>query len=189
VHRIRNIPLTVTAEQAEILKPIRQKAALCRKSIVKTATEYTRETKKWTILAAVLATAMQFVAVQQLPASQNRQPDCRIDAGSCVKTAEGLSVILDITPKPLKVMRDLTFLVTVTDRGKPVTDASVQIDLTMPGMFMGKNVVRLSHRADGVYEGKGVIIRCPSGEKIWQASVTIQQAAKKTVLSYVFEVP
>jgi uncharacterized GH25 family protein len=103
--------------------------------------------------------------------------------------AGDLSVVLDIFPKPLKVMRELTFTVTVKDKGKPVTDASILISLSMPGMFMGKNIVRLPHRADGVYDGTGVIVRCPSGEKIWQASVAIERGEKKTAANYVFEVP
>lgn len=139
--------------------------------------------------AVVLSAILLFCGAQQISASQTAQPDCRVNSGACVKTSGALSVVFDISPKPLKVMRELTFTVTVKDQGKPVTDASILINLSMPGMFMGKNIVRLAHRADGVYDGTGVIIRCPSGGKIWQASVAIERGGKKTIANYVFEVP
>jgi hypothetical protein len=141
------------------------------------------------ILAAVLSATVLLCGAQQISASQTTQPDCRFDAGPCVRTAGALSVVLDIAPKPLKVMRELTFTVTVKDKDQPVKDATILINLSMPGMFMGENIVRLAHRADGVYDGTGVIIRCPSGGKIWQASVAIERGEKKTVANYVFEVP
>jgi len=116
------------------------------------------------------------------------QADCRMEAGPCVKTTGGLTVAFDINPKPLKTMRELTFTATVSQQGTPTADASVTIDLSMPGMFMGKNVIQLATRHDGTYEGKGVIIRCPSGKRIWQASVAIEWAGKESVVSFLFEV-
>jgi hypothetical protein len=117
------------------------------------------------------------------------QADCRIDIGPCVKTEGGVTVAIDVNPKPLKTLRELTFTATVSQEGRPVADASVTIDLSMPGMFMGKNVMRLATRRDGTYEGKGVIIRCPSGKRTWQAMVTVERAGKESVVSYIFEVP
>jgi YtkA-like len=141
------------------------------------------------ILAAVASAAVLFCGPERISASQNTQPDCRIDTGACVRTSGALSVVLDIAPKPVQSMHELTFTVTVTEKDNPIRDASVIISLSMPGMFMGENVVRLKHRVEGVYEGKGVIVRCPSGKKIWQASVIIKRGEKKTVVNYVLEVP
>ena len=56
-------------------------------------------------------------------------------------------------------------------------------------MFMGQNVIGLNHLRDGIYEGKGVIVRCPSGKKIWRASVAIHRAGNESVVDYIFEVP
>lgn len=52
--------------------------------------------------------------------------------------------------------KDTTFRVILTDtNGHPVTGARVQADLEMPRMDMGKNVVQLADKGNGVYEGKG----------------------------------
>jgi len=88
-------------------------------------------------------------------------------------------------------MREVTFTVELKDQGRPVTDASLFVDLAMPGMFMGSNRIHLSHQKDGVYEGQGIIIRCPSGKKIWQAEVSIMRKSANIALShmsYIFEV-
>jgi hypothetical protein len=142
------------------------------------------------IPVAVLAAFLLCVSAGHAGTPKAGPADCSFNAGPCTKTAGALTIVLDISPKPLKVMRELTFTATVTDQGKPVSDAQLLIELTMPGMYMGKNVVRLAHRGNGVYEGTGVIIRCPKGEKLWQAAVTVERPArKKSVVKYLFEVP
>ncbi len=158
--------------------------------MVKAPSKTEKPVKKIQVVpVALVSAALLLGSAAHLFASQAAKPDCRLDAGPCIRTAGVLSVILDITPKPLKAMRELTFTVTVKEGGKPVPDAALLIELTMPGMYMGKNAVRLTHRAGGVYEGTGVIIRCPSGEKMWQASVIIERAEKKSIVNYLFEVP
>ena len=67
-------------------------------------------------------------------------------------------------------MKDLTFDVTLSG-GKPA-DAPY-IDLGMPGMKMGPNRVPLTPAGDFHYQGKGIIVRCPSGKKTWLATITV----------------
>ena len=114
---------------------------------------------------------------------------CSVNAGPCVaKTTDGaIEVTLDITPKPVAAMRELTFQVQLKDRRGPMTDASVKILLSMPGMYMGKNEVTLSSR-NGRYEGTGIIVRCPSGKKTWQADVVIRSSDKIDSTGFIFEV-
>jgi len=114
--------------------------------------------------------------------------DCLIDAGPCAKTKGTLSAVFDITPKPVKVMREATFTVELKDGGRPLTDLSPLVGLTMPGMYMGTNRVRLNHDRDGIYRGTGVIIRCPSGKKVWKAGIFLHPGDRKPAVSYVFEV-
>ena len=40
-------------------------------------------------------------------------------------------------------------------------------------MNMGPNRVILKSAGPGTYEGRGIIVRCPSGRKIWRATVKI----------------
>ena len=96
--------------------------------------------------------------------------DCDIQNRACTKTLQSATVTFDIQPKPVKAMKDLQFRVTLSGID-PVGVPT--IDLGMPGMKMGPNRVRLKSMGDGVYAGTGVIVRCPSGRRIWYARVAV----------------
>jgi hypothetical protein len=96
--------------------------------------------------------------------------DCDIQSGGCRKQINGRTVDLHIFPKPVKAMKDLTFQVKIS--GDSLSEAPF-IDLSMPGMKMGPNRVILKKNGAATYEGQGVIVRCPSGKTIWQATVTL----------------
>jgi len=125
---------------------------------------------------------------------ENPAAECRIDAGACIKKmrAEDLTVSLDIRPKPVKTMSELVFSVSLSKGGAPVTGADVALNLTMPGMYMAANKTALQHKGGGKYEGKGVIVRCPSGRKRWKAEVLINKngagQGPEIKTDYVFEV-
>jgi hypothetical protein len=113
---------------------------------------------------------------------------CDIQHGSCsVTTASGMSIELDVQPKPVKPLSKLQFIVTLTDKGKALTNASVGLDLTMPGMYMGKNAPVMKHISKGRYEGSGIITKCMSGRKTWQADVTVENGAAKDTAGFLFE--
>ena len=96
--------------------------------------------------------------------------DCDIQSGSCQKQIKGRTVQLEILPKPVEAMKDLTFQVKIS--GEPLSQTPF-IDLGMPGMKMGPNRVILKQNGAATYEGQGVIVRCPSGKTIWQAMVSL----------------
>ena len=75
-----------------------------------------------------------------------------------------------ISPQPVRAMKLLLFRVTLHDYGEP---QSVIVDLSMPNMIMGINQVTMKKSTSGVYEGKGIIPICPTGLKLWQARVII----------------
>jgi len=87
----------------------------------------------------------------------------------CTKQAGERQVTLDINPKPVRHMQELTFRV----NAEPAKElpATLVIDLSMPGMMMGKNQVTLKRQADGAWVGKGLIVKCMSGRKLWQATI------------------
>jgi len=109
-------------------------------------------------------------------------PDCAIDQGPCSSTVAGRQVVFDISPRPVKTMKELTFTISII--GKNIAP-TLLLDLSMPSMYMGKNEVILKKTPDGSYSGKGIIPRCPSGNKLWRAEVTIPGAGK---VSYTFNV-
>jgi hypothetical protein len=87
-----------------------------------------------------------------------------------------------MSPKPVKAMKDITFRVKIT--GKTPT-SNPYIDLGMPGMKMGPNRVSLKQMGQGLYEGTGIIVRCPSGRRTWNARVTVPTLG---AVEFVFDV-
>ena len=108
--------------------------------------------------------------------------DCDIQTGPCVKTVEGVEVRLDITPRPVEAMKDLTFRVGLKNG---LLESDPYIDLGMPAMEMGPNRVSLKPVDPATYEGKGVIVRCKSGKRTWRATVTLPGLGRA---EYIFDV-
>jgi hypothetical protein len=146
------------------------------------------------ILRMILATMIipiSLVIVVAAPAASATETAlaCDIQIGPCImRLGDGMTIEFDIQPKPVAAMTESTFVVIVTRNGMPIKDASIHLDLSMPHMFMGKNQPILNHIRDGRYEGKGIITRCASGRKTWQADVAAGSAGKTAVAAFVFEV-
>ena len=83
-----------------------------------------------------------------------------------------MTVTLDVTPRPLRAMSDLLFTVRVSPP-EAVAGGEGTVALEMSGMYMGDNRVRLAPAAGGSWQGKGVVVRCPSGRRGWTAQVTL----------------
>jgi hypothetical protein len=116
-----------------------------------------------------------FPTLSGTPSAMEAKPDCEIHAQSCQKTVANRTVELDILPKPVTAMKDLTFQVKVSGAA---LDQPPYIDLSMPGMRMGPNRVKLAPTGAGTYEGTGVIVRCKSGKRIWRATITLPNIGK-----------
>ena len=95
--------------------------------------------------------------------------DNTIHEKACTITSGSYTVTLNIDPKPVKHMKELTFSMTVSPCDK--LPDTLLLDLSMPGMAMGKNQVTLVKKSDCTYEGKGIIVRCMSGRTLWQATI------------------
>lgn len=88
---------------------------------------------------------------------------------------ERLLVTFDVTPKPVRMMSNVVFAVTLSEDARPLEDASVTLGLSMPGMYMGPNSLPLLHVGNGRYEGKGIIVRCGSGRRVWKAGLSVRR--------------
>jgi hypothetical protein len=108
--------------------------------------------------------------------------NCDIQEGSCTLYLSGHKVTLNILPKPVKAMKDLKFRVTIS--GEQLSSLP-HIDLGMPGMKMGPNRVDLKEVGVGIYEGVGVIVRCPSGRRTWRATITFSDLGE---VKFIFDV-
>jgi len=118
----------------------------------------------------LISMAIYGVPAQGAEKDPSVRVNCDIQHTSCTQELSDTQVVLDITPKPVKAMADLTFRITLTGK-QP--EAAPYIDLGMPGMKMGPNRVPLKALGNGVHEGTGIIVRCPSGKRIWKATVMV----------------
>ena len=107
-----------------------------------------------------------------------------INNGPCVSELGDIRASLDITPRPVLAMRELAFRILL--EGASELPPQLVLDLSMPGMFMGENRITLAHSGGGVYEGQGVIPRCPSGKRLWAAR--LQLPGLEDAVKYRFEV-
>ncbi len=110
--------------------------------------------------------------------------NCDLHAGPCTQSFSENTVTLEVTPRPIKALQNLSFKVTLTGK-KLISPKAPYIDLGMPGMNMGPNRVQLKSAGSHSYEGRGVIVKCPSGRRTWQATVTIPDAGQT---EFIFDV-
>lgn len=113
---------------------------------------------------------MVMVPVVAIAENKNKSIiNCDIQKGPCSLALKGRTITLDILPRPVKAMQELTFKVHLDGDTTHLTAPIIR--LNMPAMDMGKNKVELKLNSSGVYEGKGVIVRCRSGRRTWKATV------------------
>lgn len=103
---------------------------------------------------------------------------CDLDAGPCTALLDGAELRLEVGPRPLAAMRELAVEATVREGGEPVDGAELELSFAMPGMDMGHNAVRLAPAGAGRYAGKAVLVRCHSGRRDWQATVTLRRGGR-----------
>ena len=139
-----------------------------------------RQGAVFTVTAGILLLAGFLGACRQ--STLEGKPDCDLDKGLCIKRIGQVEVTLDINPKPVKAMRELAFTLSVRGAEAP---GELALDLSMPGMYMGKNLVPMKRGADGTYRGEGVIPKCPSGRRLWTAEADIPGTGK---ISFTFHV-
>jgi nitrogen fixation protein FixH len=84
-------------------------------------------------------------------------------------------VTLSLAPWPPRAMEEISFDVELP---RYDGDALPRVELSMPGMEMGRNRVPLARSGDGVFRGTGVFVRCPSGRREWVATVTVPDRGK-----------
>lgn len=131
-----------------------------------------------TVDSPLVSARRRWIAKAAAPGAPDARPPTEGGAarsGSATATAGGQTVILDISPKPVRPMRDLTFTVELPGYAGPGVP---RIELGMPGMAMPPNRVDLAREADGLYRGQGAVVRCRSGRRAWEAAVTVPGGAK-----------
>ena len=147
---------------------------------------FPRKQESRNVCGILLFTVFLLVTPGRIAAADKYQEmiNCDLHAGSCIQSFSDHTLTLEVTPRPVKALQNLVFKVTLTGKTVESTKAPY-IDLGMPGMNMGPNRVPLKATGDATYEGKGVIVKCPSGRRTWQATVTIPDVGQT---QFVFDV-
>ena len=104
--------------------------------------------------------------------------DCDPHTGPCTKEVGEYGITMDINPKPVQHMKELTFDIQLSDDSPTFSSDSLLLDLSMPGMDMGKNQVTLEKTGDNSYKGTGIIVKCPSGRTLWRATLLVSKTFK-----------
>ena len=92
-----------------------------------------------------------------------------------------LRLALDLTPTPPSSLDPTRFLVRVTDaQGQPVSGATVEVHLAMPGMDMGDDTVTTEADGSGAYAGMGRFTM--SGD--WRATVTASAGGRSATQGF-----
>jgi hypothetical protein len=140
---------------------------------------------RWNAIISTFLSLLVLMVIPGIAVSDQKKDvsaNCDIQAGACVQPLGGGRVTLEVLPRPVTAMADLTIKVRLENLS-PVGEPDV--DLGMPGMNMGPNHVTLEKTAEGNYSGSGVIVRCPSGRTLWQADVTIPGAGTAAFIFHV----
>ena len=98
-----------------------------------------------------------------------------LSAGTFRSAAGAQEVTLSISPWPARAMRELSFAVELPGYSGA---SPPHVDLSMPGMEMGRNRVLLARGRDGIYRGTGTFVRCASGRTGWEATVSVPDGGK-----------
>jgi hypothetical protein len=98
---------------------------------------------------------------------------CDLADGPCTRRLAVGEVTVEVAPRPPRTMTELAVRVALRAEGAPAPPADVIVAFSMPGMEMGENRARLAATGAGRWEGKAVLVRCPSGKRGWVAQVRL----------------
>ena len=89
--------------------------------------------------------------------------------------------MLSIDPDPPTPMREVTLRLTLRDaQGQPMSGATVQFDLTMPGMQMPTNQPQVMEVGNGVYQAQAIFTM--AGE--WQVRADVTRAGEREEFTF-----
>ena len=92
------------------------------------------------------------------------------------QTIGDLKVSLALSPYPPAGFQTSNFEVTLTDeKNQAITDATVNLNLTMPDMYMPPNALAARHAGQGVYRGAGRFTM----RGLWGIEIILQRGDQK----------
>lgn len=122
------------------------------------------------LMIIIFVVGIALILIGLMPASTTNS-----SANRMIAKAGNLNVQLVMTPAPA-AFSTTTFDITITDeKGTPVSDAIVSLDLTMPSMYMPANRPRAQALGDGKYRATGRFTMRGG----WQIAVIIERGGQK----------
>lgn len=100
---------------------------------------------------------------------------CDLGAGPCTRAVGDAELTLELSPTPVRTMRELAVRARLVRGGAPVDGAEVRVSFDMVSMNMGKNEAVLQAAGEGRYQGGAVLVRCSSGERDWIATAVVRR--------------
>lgn len=109
---------------------------------------------------------------------------CDLHVKSCLATLEDENVlILDISPKPIPLMKPLHFKVHAPFISLPF----IELTLFATNMNMGLHTFKLYPTSQGWYEAEGMLPTCVVGNMMWQANVILNTPAQSIGATFYFQ--
>jgi hypothetical protein len=100
----------------------------------------------------------------------------KLPENTAVQKAGDLNVSIALNPYPPVGFQPGNFDITLIDgQGQAVTDAKINLDLSMPGMWMPSNQLAAQHVENGKYHVTGRFTM----RGLWRIEVIIQRGAEK----------
>lgn len=111
---------------------------------------------------------------------------CDLNKQACrVPLPIGGDVEVEISPRPVPVIRPMTVSVAVTG----VQVDKVEIDFAGATMNMGLNRGVLAGSGDGRFRGEATIPVCITGRMTWRATLMIDAGRQRIAVPFLFEAP
>lgn len=110
--------------------------------------------------------------------------ECNPNTEHCEATLTDTSLLtLDIEPKPIPLMKTITFRVTLENTTLPFIEAT----LFATNMNMGLHTFKLFSKGNGLYEGEGMLPTCIVGNMIWQTNIVINKPTQSIGATFFFQ--
>lgn len=110
--------------------------------------------------------------------------DCDLKNSSCaISFDDNKTLELDIYPKSIPLMKNLTFTLKTTN----IQDKSIDMKIYATNMDMGIFPFKFSKKEPNLYKANGILPTCVIGGMIWKAEVKIKQKTKNQIAVFSFK--
>ena len=109
---------------------------------------------------------------------------CDLHVKSCAVNLDAThSLVFDISPKPIPLMKPLHFKV----HAPTFSLSFIELKLFATNMNMGLHSFKLYPTQEGWYEGEGMLPTCVVGNMIWQANLIFNTATQSVGAIFYFQ--